>query len=349
MNKYLRIFAVGALLWLAFILPPATLLALLNNAPFYALWFISMLWIPVPLIILFSVFRSKSAIFRWWAFQYLGLSAIGFSAAGAGALLSLFVERASAGIIAIMLFVVFCAVAVRAAHRIHLVPLKINSSKITKPIRLVQISDVHIGSRKPAFLDKVVALVNSQKPDALLITGDLIDENVAAESLRSLSDARCQIFYCSGNHERYVDYQSALNNIGNQGVSVLSDRVEIFNELLILGVEDRQHVKQAEAALESVLAGESASGDFFSVLLYHQPDLWAAAISQRIDLMLSGHTHKGQIWPFGWLVRSRYKHVSGHFQSAMCHLFVSQGTGTWGPVLRFGTRCEVTVIDLQPA
>ena len=85
----------------------------------------------------------------------------------------------------------------------------------------------------------------------------------------------------------------------------------------------------------------------FTVLLYHQPDIWDAAKRHGIELMLSGHTHKGQIWPFGLLVRTRYAHVAGHFQASLSHLFVSQGTGTWGPHMRFGTRCEMTVIDLQ--
>ena len=87
----------------------------------------------------------------------------------------------------------------------------------------------------------------------------------------------------------------------------------------------------------------------FTVLLYHQPDIWEAAKRHGIELMLSGHTHKGQVWPFGWLVRTRYAHVAGHFQASLSHLFVSQGTGTWGPLMRFGTRCEMTVIDLQSA
>lgn len=348
MNTILRFLAASAVLWLVFIAPPITLLALLYDLPFHAWWVMSLLLIPFPLGLLLSVFRLKISSFRWWVFQYLGISAIGFSAALAGVLLSVFVQNIIAGQIAIGLFVVFYVVALRAAHRIHLVPLDIISHKIAKPQRLVQISDVHIGSRKPAFLEKVIRLVNTQKPDMLLITGDLIDENVSAQSLLPLANLEYPVLYCSGNHERYVDYQNALEIIASQGVSVLRDSAMFINELHILGIEDRQHVNHAREALDTLCtSGDSTHGPF-RILLYHQPDLWAAAIHQGIDLMLSGHTHKGQIWPFGWLVRTRYEHVAGHFRSALSHLFVSQGTGTWGPILRFGTRCEMTVIELRP-
>lgn len=300
------------------------------------------------MLLLFSVFRSKSASWRWWVFQYLGVSAIGFSAAVCGVLLSLLIDDGTAGQIAVGLFAVFYAIALYAAHSIHVVPLEIVSARIVRPQRLVQISDVHIGSRHPAFLQKVMTLVSAQQPDMLLITGDLIDENVSADSLMPLAGLGYPVFYSSGNHERYVDYQNALDVIAAQGVTVLSDSSAVINDVHILGVEDRQHVSQAQEALNALCASTASSNALFRVLLYHQPDLWASAVHHGIDLMLAGHTHKGQIWPFGWLVRTRYRHVAGHFRSALSHLFVSQGTGTWGPTLRFGTRCEITVIELLP-
>lgn len=348
MSQFLRLFAIATSLWLVFIAPPATLLALLNDLPFHTGWLTSLLFIPVPLLLFISVFRLKNSLYRWWVFQYLGISAVGFSAAGFGAVLSLFIEEYKAGQIAIALFVVFFMVAIRAAHRIHLVPLRITSGKLIRPQRLVQISDVHIGSRQPAFLEKIIKLVDEQQPDMLLITGDLIDEDVAADSLKSLSGLAYPVFYCSGNHERYVDYSKALNNISSHGVSVLNDSAAVSNGIHILGIEDRQHVSQAQKVLDTLCASSESPHVPFRVLLYHQPDLWDNAVDHGIDLMLAGHTHKGQIWPFGWLVRVRYKHVAGHFRSALSHLFVSQGTGTWGPIMRFGTRCEMTVIELHP-
>lgn len=348
MSAAVRVLSIGTLLWLVFIGPPATIRALLQGEHFYADWLSSVLWLPLPVVLLLGVFRSKNALLRWWVFQYLGVSAIGFSAALCGALLSLIIHPFTAGWVAVVLFLVFCVVALRAAHRIHTVRLKIVSSAISSPRRLVQISDVHIGSRRPAFLRKVIAQVDAQQPDMLLVTGDLLDENVAVESLEPLSTLTYPAFYCSGNHERYVNYQQALDYIALQGVSVLQDAAVVVDNLKILGIGDREHRSQAESALDALCAESASMESAFSILLYHQPNLWSAAVNQGIDLTLSGHTHNGQIWPFGYLVRTRYDQVAGHFQSGRSHLFVSQGTGTWGPILRFGTRCEITVIELVP-
>lgn len=348
MSAFLRFFVIAALLWLVFIAPPITVVALMQGAPFYTGWLGSMLLLPLPVLLLLSVFRSKNARFRWWAFQYLGVSAIGFSAALCGALLSLVLDAATAGWMAVVLFLLLLAVSLYAAHRIHTVSLKIVSPKIVTPRRLVQISDVHIGSRRPEFLKKVMALVDAQQPDMLLITGDLVDENVPAEALAPLAALSYPAYYCSGNHERYVNYQQVLKDIASQGVRVLQDTEVEVDGLRILGVGDRERRKQAEEALVALCGQSQAMDSPFTILLYHQPDLWSCAIDQGIDLTLSGHTHNGQIWPFGYLVRTRYQQVAGHFESGSNHLFVSQGTGTWGPIMRLGTRCEMTVIELVP-
>jgi len=346
-NKVVKLFLTALLLWLVFVAPPATVFGLLNGIPLLTAWWVSMVFLPFPALLFVSVFRSKSATYRWWVFQYLGFSSVGFTAAAIGAASSLFLANKLAGLIALGLFSVFYLMSLLAAHRLHLVPLNIISEKITKPLRVVHISDVHIGSRRPAYLDKVVSKVNTQQPDMLVITGDLIDENVADGALKSLASLPCPVFYSSGNHERYVDYKRALKNIASHGVTVLGNEATVNQGIHIIGVEDCQQVGQAKEALETLCRANESSVNSFRILLYHQPDLWAAAIEQNIDLMLAGHTHKGQVWPFEWFVRMRYKHVAGHFQSGLSHLFVSQGTGTWGPILRFGTRCEMTVIDLQ--
>ena len=154
--------------------------------------------------------------------------------------------------------------------------------------------------------------------------------------------------YCSGNHERYVNYQKIVESITAHGVQILNDRTVYINGLCILGIEDRPDQAQAQNALDHLYATTEKDEGVFGILLYHQPDLWERAIHHGIDLMLAGHTHNGQIWPFVWLVRTRYQHVAGYFQSALSHLFVSQGTGTRGPIVRFGTRCEIAVIELRP-
>ena len=343
----LRVVVVTLVLWLVIIAPFVSIFALLNGNVFYVGWAESLLYLPWPLLLFLGVFRSKNRAFRWWVFQYLGVCAVCFSGALVGILLSLFLPFTTAGQIALLACVLFCSWGVYAAHRIHVVKLAIVSNKIKQPLRLVQISDVHVGSRRAAYLEKVMKIVDAQRPDILAITGDLIDEDVLAADLTPLSNLTYPSFYCSGNHERYVNYQQAIENISDQGVTVLSDSVASCLGLRIVGVEDREHVAHAEVTLGELKAAQLSDMTPFSVLLYHQPDLWECAKHHGIDLTLSGHTHKGQVWPFGLLVRTRYRHVAGLFKDASSHLFVSQGTGTWGPIMRFGTRCEITVIELQ--
>lgn len=342
-----RLLVAVVVLWLVIIAPFASIFALLNGAAFNAWWVKSLLILPWPLLLLFAVFQTKNSTFRWWVFQYLGICGVCLSGALVGILLSTFLPVPLAGTFGLLACLLFCAWGIYSAHRIHVVKLTIKSSKIKQPVRLVQISDVHVGSRRTAHLEKIMKLVNTQKPDILTITGDLIDEDVPSGDLTPLSKRNYPVFYSSGNHERYVDYQTALKSIADQGVTVLCDSATTSHGIRMIGIEDRQHVLEAERALDELKLSDFADRASFTVLLYHQPDLWDAAKLHNIDLTLSGHTHNGQVWPFGLLVRVRYRYVAGLFKEAASHLFVSQGAGTWGPIMRFGTRCEITVIDLK--
>lgn len=351
--------AIVSLLWLSMIAPAATLIALLSGASFHSFWGVSLFILPAVFLLLFVVLRSRNRSLRWLVFQYLGVSAVCFSAALIGVILSLFLSNSAAGSWALVVALLFCGWGIYSAHRIHAVTLNISNQKIGRNLRLVQISDIHIGSRKPAYLQKVLDQVHLHSPDLIVITGDLVDENVSLEDMEPLASISCPVLYCSGNHERYVDYEKVLEVFTTHGVQVLSDQSVELMGLRFIGLEDRQHRQEAIDMLDRLRGSASRSNRIaaidegetspFTVLLYHQPDIWDAAQRHGIELMLSGHTHKGQIWPFGWLVRTRYAHVAGHFQASLSHLFVSQGTGTWGPHMRFGTRCEMTVIDLQSA
>ena len=357
LNRSTWLLAIVSLLWLSMIAPAATMVALLAGSEFHSFWIISLLFLPVVLALLMLVFRTWVRTFRMLFFQYLGISSVCFSAAVCGVILSFFISNSAAGVCSVVLAALFCAWAMYSAHRIHAVTLHVTDPKIGRALRVVQISDVHMGSRKPAFLQKVIARVQLHDPDMLVITGDLVDEDVSPDDLAPLASLSCPVLYCSGNHERYIDYADVLKHLVSHGVTVLNDRVVELHGLRVIGVEDQTHRATAIAILNRLCASDAGAvasdrGTLkkpspFTVLLYHQPDIWDAARNLGIELMLSGHTHNGQIWPFGWLVRTRYAHLAGHFTASPSHLFVSQGTGTWGPLMRFGTRCEMTVIELR--
>jgi len=208
----------------------------------------------------------------------------------------------------------------------------------------VQISDVHVGSRSPAFLQKVVSQVNQHKPDIVVITGDLLDAStVGSNDLAALNQLACPAYMCIGNHERYVDLDKALDSIASHGVTILRDESLTIDGIQLIGIDDRDKPDALPAILDKIQIDPA----LFSILLYHRPDGWQAALDKNIRLTLAGHTHAGQMFPFGFLVKRQYPNMAGLFTSEEKSLYVSVGTGTWGPIFRLGTQCEMTVIDLH--
>lgn len=284
----------------------------------------------------------------WLAFasmQWLGLSAIAFPLALPAWLLSFWFASEPVLIIYATGWALLVLLAVYKAHRIHDVHREISDHRIGDACRIVQISDVHVGSRSPRFLQKVVDRVNGHTPDIVLITGDLLDlGRIGVEELGPLSSLNAPAYMCIGNHERYVDLERALSSVSEHGVIILRDEQIRYKSLSLIGIDDHDEPLR----VRDVLSRLSPADGLFHILLYHRPDAWAIALEFGIPLMLSGHTHNGQIWPFGLLVKRRFRQVVGWHEAPGGLLHVSSGTGTWGPTMRLGTRCEMAVLDLRP-
>lgn len=222
----------------------------------------------------------------------------------------------------------------------------LTSPRLKAPVRFVQITDVHIGSRNKAFLDRVIARVNREKPDFLCITGDFIDATGVPESdLIALKSVVGPIYFCIGNHEKYEDVEDILKRLQNLGVNVLIDKAMQHREdIQIIGIDDKEDPLQVEKQLEHI----ELDDDAFKVLLYHRPRGLEAACEKQIELTLSGHTHNGQIFPFNIAVGQVFNRIKGMYQIGEARQYVSQGTGTWGPTMRLGTLSEITVFEYEP-
>ncbi len=218
------------------------------------------------------------------------------------------------------------------------------SSQLTRPLRFVQITDVHIGSRSSAFLEKVIGKVQVLQPEFLCITGDFIDATgVTEEELAILRTLACPIYFTIGNHERYEDLDEILLRMQALGVSTLrTQSVHHRDDVQVLGIDDRDDALQVERELRKLQIDRQA----FGILMYHRPHGLEAAAREGIDLMISGHTHNGQIFPFNLVVNRVFDRVVGMYQLGGSRLYVSQGTGTWGPVMRIGTRSEITLFEI---
>lgn len=219
---------------------------------------------------------------------------------------------------------------------------------LEKEIKIVQLSDVHIGTiHQEKFLERIVKMSNDLEPDLVLMTGDLFDgsEPIHEEMLRPLNDLRVPTYFSMGNHEEYEGLQYVRETINNLDMQLLDSEVVEAKGLQIIGVNDRQSIPK-EIMLDDILAKLVYDRSKPTVLMYHTPVEWSAARKHGIDLMLSGHTHNGQIYPFNWIVRTSFKYINGLYEEEGKFLHVSPGTGTWGPPMRLGSRNQVSLLRL---
>jgi len=225
---------------------------------------------------------------------------------------------------------------------------------------IVQISDIHVGATiKRGYLNAIVTRVNALAPDAIAITGDLVDGSVRhlrlhTEPLARLK-ARDGAFFVTGNHEYYSGANEWIAEMRRLGVTVLMNEHVLCERdgerLMIAGVTDftAHHFDEAHRSdPHRAIAGASASVSV-RVLLAHQPRSASAAAAAGFDLQLSGHTHGGQFFPWNLFVPLQQPYTAGLNRLAELWVYTSRGTGYWGPPKRFGAPSEITRVRLVAA
>jgi len=218
---------------------------------------------------------------------------------------------------------------------------------------IVQLSDLHVGPLLgEAWLLRRIAQVDSMSPDLVVVTGDLLDSDAArAEALlpalRRLR-APLGVFAVTGNHEFYAGLSRSVGILEAAGFQVLRDAAaEAAPGLVIAGVDDltaRRQLGEGDGFVDRALSGRRAG---VTVYLSHSPSEVERAAALGADLVLSGHTHDGQIWPFTYLVKLAYPRVTGVHRVGGATLVVSRGTGFWGPPMRLFRRAEILKITLR--
>jgi hypothetical protein len=251
---------------------------------------------------------------------------------------------------------------ISARGPVALKPVKVPLAKLPASLdgfKIVQLTDLHLGpTLGKEWLADVVARANSAAPDLIAITGDLVDGSVAelAEHVAPLADLRAKhgVFFVTGNHEYYSGVDAWIEHLSSLGIRVLrNERVAIGPEkgsFDLAGVDDyRAHDfgNGHGTDLDKALDGRDESRAL--VLLAHQPKQAIASSTRGVDLQLSGHTHGGQIFPWGFFVRLDQKFVAGLERVGDLWLYTSSGTGYWGPPMRVGAPAEITVIELGRA
>jgi predicted MPP superfamily phosphohydrolase len=225
-----------------------------------------------------------------------------------------------------------------------------NIPDIWKDRKVLFISDIHFGAIYGAnYSNKIADIIKETKPDILFIGGDLFDGGkVDWESvLAPISDIRpaLGIYFVTGNHEEFRDHNFFVEKIEKAGIKVLKNEMIEIDGLQIVGVYDRDSIKRE--IFENILKGLSIKSDMPAILLKHQPSGLDIAEKYGIDLQISGHTHRAQMWPlniFPYIIFKGYSY--GLLPFGSMQVLNSSGASTWGPPMRVGSRSEVVVVSL---
>jgi predicted MPP superfamily phosphohydrolase len=272
-----------------------------------------------------------------------------------------FIARVAATTIAVVVSGL-TAVAVRSAlGPVEVRRVRVRLARLPRAqhgLTIVQITDLHVGPTiGRAVVEDIVNRTNALSPDIVAITGDLVDGSVdqLRDAVAPIANLRARhgVFFVTGNHEYFADAKAWLKELPRLGVRVLGNERVTIGEgdagFDLGGIEDRTAQRYGglspEAALARALEGRDPKREL--VLLAHQPRSMFDAAPFGIGLQISGHTHGGQIWPFGYLVRLQQGFYPGLHRHGDAQIYVSRGTGYWGPPMRLAQPAEITHLTLE--
>ena len=236
--------------------------------------------------------------------------------------------------------------AINCAYKPTIKKVTIALPKLERSVKIVQLSDLHVGHfRGKKSLRKIVKQVNDSEPDIVVITGDCFDSwyNFNHKSVAPLENLDAHPYFVSGNHEGYVNDSSAKKLLSDVGVQILENQIITIDNLCIVGLSFMQE-EQIETTLNAITLDKA----FPVIVLQHSPIGIEAIEKAGVDLLLAGHTHGGQLFPFTILNHYLFKYNRGLFKKDSLQLYTSVGIGTFGPPMRIGTQSEITLIELVP-
>jgi predicted MPP superfamily phosphohydrolase len=229
---------------------------------------------------------------------------------------------------------------------------------ITGPVTIMHVSDLHLGAqRREGYLEKLVETLGRYQPDIVLYNGDMLDSDIALtpELFAWFGLVEAEQYFTTGNHEFYINTEKALQLIADAGIRVLRNEMTETHGIQLIGLEymnadratyDSHRVNDLtiEEELPKIVWDESKP----AVLVHHSPVGLEYVSNENIDLMLSGHTHGGQVFPGTVLIRFRFPMNKGLHRIGETLMLISQGAGTFGPWMRLGTFNEIQFIKLVP-
>lgn len=228
------------------------------------------------------------------------------------------------------------------------VPLQLKSLKpLPREYKLVMLSDLHLEYHNPRReLARWVDLVNAEHPDFILIAGDIIDGSMRPLIEERMSEEfhrlNAPIYACLGNHEFYAGHPESKQFYQDAGIHLLIDETAVIDScIVIVGRDDRSNMRRKP--IKDLMDNKN----LYSIVLDHQPYNLDRAEAAGVDFQLSGHTHRGQVWPISWITDRIYECSWGSHQRGNTQFYISSGIGIWGGKFRIGTQSEYVVATLR--
>ncbi|MGG5506333.1 MULTISPECIES: metallophosphoesterase [unclassified Myroides] len=235
-------------------------------------------------------------------------------------------------------------------YKKKVITLELETEKpLDQPIKMVVLSDLHLGhaiSRKE--LKRWVNFINQQEADIVLFAGDIIDNSLLPltyykldELLREIK-SKHGVYACLGNHEYLANVEMSLAFLKESNITILRDEVVNIGQLQLIGRDDKSNPHRK--ALSDLMQPDSSK---VQIVLDHQPYDLAKAAEQHVDFQFSGHTHRGQVWPFSWITDYLFEQSHGYLKKEHTQYYISSGLGIWGGRYRIGTQSEYVVVTLR--
>ncbi len=256
------------------------------------------------------------------------------------------IDTKTTGIIILAVVSLLAVFSIVNALFINVKTVDVKIPNLKRNVKIVQLSDIHVGTiHNSEYLSKVVEKTNALRPDIVMITGDLADGSgiLTQKGIAPLNKLKAKTFFTMGNHEIYEGIDNVTKLLSKTNLKILRNELVDYNGIQIIGIDNPNQMTGESFSISSIKINKTKP----SVLMYHPPSKLNEANRAGVNLQLSGHTHDGQIWPFNYIVQIFFPKIKGLYNYKGTYLYVSPGTGTWGPPFRLGSRSEITLLKLS--